>query len=106
VGFLAGVPQPDAESLRSNPRMARVRNQVTAADISPDGNTLAVLTYSDLLLYGRARQGSWAQAVTTAPRVHDVPWLPQAEALAWSTDGRGLYATGEHSPAPLLFLNP
>jgi hypothetical protein len=26
--------------------------------------------------------------------------------LAWSTDGRGLYASGEHSPAPLLYLNP
>ena len=106
VGFLAGVPQPDAESLRSNPRAARVRHQITAADISPDDDTLAVLTYSDLLLYRRTRQASWEQAVATPPRVNDVPWLPQAEALAWSTDGRGLYATGEHSPAPLLFLNP
>ena len=106
VGLLAGVPQPDAASLRSNPRMARVRNQVTAADVSPDGQTLAVLTYSDVLFYGRSRQASWQQAVATRPRVHDVPWLPQAEALAWSADGRGLYATGEHSPAPLLFLNP
>jgi hypothetical protein len=32
--------------------------------------------------------------------------LPQAEALAWSPDGQALYASGEHSPAPLLFLNP
>jgi hypothetical protein len=106
VGWLAGVPQPDAESLHGNPRLARMRNQVTAADVSPDDNMLAVLTYSDVLLYPRPRKASWEQAVATPPRVHEVPWLPQAEALAWSTDGRGLYATGEHSPAPLLFLNP
>src|SRR6478672_114497 len=81
VGFLACVAQPDAESLRSNPRSARVRYQVTAADISPDDNTLAVLTYSDLLLYRRTRQATWEQAVATPPRVNDVPWLPQAEAL-------------------------
>ncbi len=106
VGFLAGVPEPDAESLRENRHMARIRNQVTAADISPDGRTFAVLTYSDVLLYARPRRGSWSQAVANAPQVHHLPWLPQAEALAWSTDGRGLYATGEHSPAPLLYLNP
>jgi hypothetical protein len=106
VGSLAGVPQPDAESLRGNPHMARVRNQVTAADISPDGHTFAVLTYSDVLLYARPRGASWVQALAARPQVHHLPWLPQAEALAWATDGRGLYATGEHSPAPLLYLNP
>ena len=106
VGFLAGVPQPDAESLRENPHQARVRNQITAADLSPDGRTFAVLTYSDVLLYARPPHDSWAQALAIAPQVHHLPWLPQAEALAWSADGRGLYATGEHSPAPLLYLNP
>jgi hypothetical protein len=38
--------------------------------------------------------------------VHPLPWLPQGEALAWSADGKALYATGELSPAPLLYLNP
>jgi hypothetical protein len=40
------------------------------------------------------------------PRIEPLAWLPQAEALAWAADGRGLYASGEHSPAPLLYLNP
>lgn len=106
VGYLAGVPEPDAESLRENPHLARFRNEITGADISPDGRTLAVLTYRSVLLYDRSRQTSWTQAVSAVPHVHDLPPLPQAEALAWSADGSAIYATGEHSPAPLLYLNP
>jgi hypothetical protein len=35
-----------------------------------------------------------------------LPGLAQAEALGWSADGQSLFATGEHSPTPLLVLNP
>jgi hypothetical protein len=106
LGHLAGVPQPDAEALREDARAARIRNQVTAADLSPDGRTLAVLTYHDVLLYRRHGRASWAATLGELPEIHALPWLPQAEALAWSRSGRALYATGEHSPAPLLYLNP
>ena len=106
VGHVAGIPEPDPEALRDDARQAHIRNQVTAADISPDGRTIAVMTYRNVLLYPRPPQASWAQALAHNPQVHDLPWLPQAEALAWSGDGLGLYATGEHSPAPLLYLNP
>ncbi|MDB6163718.1 MAG: putative integral rane domain protein [Xanthomonadaceae bacterium] len=106
VGHLAGIPEPDAASLEDNPRLARMRHQVTAANLSPDGRSMAVLTYSDLLVYRRKRQEPWEQALLKAPMAFQLPWLPQAEALAWAADGRGLYVTGEHSPAPLLVLNP
>src|SRR5690606_6824140 len=36
LGELAGVPQGDAEEISANPEMARLRSQVTAADISRD----------------------------------------------------------------------
>ena len=78
--------------------------QVTAADVSPDGRTLAVLTYARLLLYRRTGNESWSAAVARAPVAQPLPWLHQAEALAWATDGRGLYASGEFSPAPLVYL--
>ena len=32
--------------------------------------------------------------------------LPQAEALAWSASGTGLYASGEFRPAPIFYLDP
>ncbi|HEV8692856.1 MAG TPA: hypothetical protein VGQ93_01530 [Lysobacter sp.] len=106
LGTLAGVPQPSAEELRRNPRQARVLNQVTAADISPDGRALAVMTYRDLLLYPRPTGQDWAQAVARAPKVAALPWLPQAEAMGWATDGKSLYVTGEFIPAPLYQVTP
>ena len=71
--------------------------------MSPDGRTLAVLTYEHLLLYPRVGKERWAQAIRRSPqRAREVPWLHQPEALAWTADGDGLYATGEFSPAPLV----
>lgn len=106
LGELAGIPQPDAALRESSPLRAKLQGQVTAADISPDGTTLAVMTYRYLLLYPRQPKQSWAQAVAGPPRVSDLPWLPQAEALGWSADGRSLYATGEFIPAPLYRITP
>lgn len=85
-------------------RRRKLGKQVTAADLSPDARTLALLTYDRLLLYPRKPGESWAQAIGRPPRSQPVPWLHQAEALAWLPDGKGLLATGEFSPAPLVFL--
>ena len=85
---------------------ARLDGQVTAAAVSPDRNTLAVMTYRYLLLYPRPANGNWADAVAGTPRTSELPWLPQAEALGWSPDGRSLYATGEFIPAPLYRIDP
>jgi hypothetical protein len=107
IGSLAGVPQADARSLRDRPKTARLVGQVTAADLSPDGRMLAVLTYQDVLFYPRGKTGSWTQAVSRPPRIEALPpLLPQAEALAWSASGIGLYASGEFRPAPIFYLDP
>lgn len=106
VGELAGIPQADEALRKSNPTRAKLQGQITSADISPDGKTLAVMTYRYLLLYPRQSGQSWAQAVAGAPKVRDLPWLPQAEALGWSADGLSLYATGEFIPAPLYRIAP
>lgn len=106
LGALAGIPAADPEEMREDPRRARVVNQVTAADLSPDGTTLAVLTYRHVLLYRREAQESWGSAVARAPKIHALPWIPQAEALGWSRDGKSLYVTGEFVPAPLYRIAP
>jgi hypothetical protein len=105
-GALAGVPQPTEEALKRKPRTARLQSQATAADVSPDGRTLAVMTYRYLLLYPRRSGQSWGAAVAAPPKVTALPWLPQAEALGWAADGRSLYATGEFVPAPLYRITP
>ncbi len=106
LGHLAGIPEPGAEELREDARQARILHQVTAADLSPDGRTLAVLTYSEVMFYRRHGNDSWAVATAGHPQIHALTWLHQAEALGWAAHGQGLYATGEISPAPLLYLNP
>ena len=106
IGRLSGVPVADQELQRSDPAMARLFPQVTAADLSPDGLALAVLTYGSVLFFRREAGEDWAAAVARAPEAHDVPLIPQAEALAWSAGGGGLYASGEFSPAPIFYLTP
>lgn len=106
VGHLAGMPQASAEDRRENAALARRRSQVTAAAVSPDRRTLAVLTYQDLLLYRRRGDEDWARTVSRKPQRHELPWLPQPEALDWARSGRALFATGEFSPAPLAYLQP
>ncbi len=106
IGRLSGVPAADAELKRGDPAMARLFTQTTAADLSPDGLTLAVLTYGSVLFYRREAGEDWGAAVAREPEAHDVPLIPQAEALTWSTGGGGLYASGEFNPAPIFYLTP
>lgn len=106
IGRLAGVPQVSAELEHKDPQLAHLFSQVTAADIAPDRSTLAVLTYGSVLFYHRDAGEDWAAAVARTPEAHDVPMIPQAEALTFSASGAGLYATGEFSPAPIFYLVP
>lgn len=104
LGVLAGVPTPPADLPRDASRRTRVEHQITAADIAPDGRTLAVMTYRDLLLYPRIGAESWGSAVSRAPELTALPWLPQAEAMGWSRAGDSVFATGEFIPAPLYLI--
>lgn len=106
VSRLSGVPAASTEFRRNDPTMAKLFTQVTAADVSPDGRTLAVLTYGSVLFYRREANEDWATAVARDPEAHDVPLIPQAEALTWSARGGGLYASGEFNPAPIFYLTP
>ncbi|GAB3743319.1 hypothetical protein [Lysobacter olei] len=101
LGRLAGVPKPTPEDLRQRPQRARYDAQVTAADVSPDGRMLAVMTYRYLLFYPALPAQGWGQSVTRPPDIRVLPWLPQAEAMGWSVNGQAVYATGEFVPAPL-----
>lgn len=106
IGRLAGVPQVSDALRHRDPKFAALFSQVTAADIAPDRRSLAVLTYGSVLFYRRSESQNWADATARTPEAHDIPPIPQAEALAWSAGGGGLYATGEFAPAPLFYLVP
>lgn len=102
LGSFAGVEQPDDSDLARNPVYGRYRAQITGVDVRADGGELALLNYRRVMLYARAAGQSWAEAIAQAPRALEYPWLPQAEAIGYSPDGRYVYIGSERVPTPLL----
>jgi hypothetical protein len=102
IGTLSGITQPREEELRQNPVYGRYRSQVTGADLSPNGRVLAVLNYSRVYFFTRPDGRAWSQRLLERAGVLDFPWLPQAEAIAFSVDGSSLVIGGEQRPSPLL----
>jgi len=69
--------------------------QPTAFDISSDGKTAAALSYRGAYLFRRSAKESWAKALARPPEILGAHGLSQAEALAFSPDGRTLHVTSE-----------
>jgi hypothetical protein len=104
IGLFAGIAQPSAEELAQNPIYGRYRAQVTAIDLSPDGRRLVVLTYRQAYLYDRGANEGWGRAVRRPPRGLVLPWLAQAEAIAFDREATTIWVSSERLPAPLLRL--
>jgi hypothetical protein len=102
VGTLSGIVQPREEELRQNPVYGRYRSQVSAADLSPNGRVLAVLNYTRVYFFVRPDGQPWQQSMLERAGALEFPWLPQAEAVAFSLDGMSLLIGGEQRPSPLL----
>lgn len=101
IGTLGGIRQPTTEDLLRNPVYGRYRSQISGADLSPNGRVLAVLNYRAVSLYTRDNNGAWETALAN-PETLAFPWLPQAEAIAFSSDGRSLLIASEQLPSPML----
>jgi hypothetical protein len=102
VGTLSGITQPREQELRENPVYGRYRSQVSGADLSPNGRVLAVLNYSRIYFFTRPAGQAWTPAQLGRAGALEFPWLPQAEAIAFSLDGSTLLIGGEQRPSPLL----
>ena len=105
VATLNGIPDPSPEELRADPLYGRFRSQPTAMDISPDGKTIAILTYRQPYLYDRYRNESWEKVFSRSPKALSMPRMRQAEAMCFSSDGTSLFVTSEKRPAPLYRLD-
>jgi hypothetical protein len=102
IGTLAGIGQPDAGDLARSPLYGRYRAQVTGADLSPNGRVLAVLNYRAIHFLVRARGEGWGPALRTRLPGLALPWIPQAEAIAFSLDGQEIRVGSEQLPSPLV----
>lgn len=104
VTTLSGISQPSEADLKRNPVYGRYRSQVSGADLSPNGRVLAVLNYHSIYLYVRLPNQEWGSALQAQPGRLVFPWLPQAEGIAFSSDGRSLLIASETRPSPLLIF--
>ncbi|MFY2765198.1 hypothetical protein [Arenimonas sp. MALMAid1274] len=102
VGTLQGIEQPDGSDLQRSPTYGRYRAQVTGVDLSPNGRVLAVLNYRSIHFITRDGGGDWAEALARPLPHLDLPWMPQAEAVAFSLDGLSLTIASEQLPSPLV----
>lgn len=104
LGTLPGIEQPNAQTLMDNPVYGRYRAQVTAADLSPNGRVLAVLNYQSVHFLVRPRGGDWRQVLDRGGKMPHLlmPWLPQAEALAFGPERAEIVIGSEQLPSPFL----
>lgn len=103
IGPLAGIQEPSIDhGRRHNTNFLRYAGEPTAMDLSCDGRTLALLTYSRAYFYRRAASADWPSALGKPVDSITLPPLPQAEALAYGRDCKRIYIGSEQPPTPLL----
>ena len=112
-------PQPGANLYRLDSQSETASNALTlidhhpdlisatAAELSPDGNTLAVLSYSAIWLFERPETGDMWLSAPSRKLALDVDFARQVETVAW-LDADTLIVTNEQrdwfeTPAALFF---
>jgi hypothetical protein len=99
IGTFEGIEQPDAATMNTKGDYGRYRSQITGADLSPDGRLIALLNYQQVTFFNMPDK----HGLALKPIMHLVlPWLPQAEGIAFSSDGQSILIGGEQAPAPLI----
>lgn len=73
----------------------------TAMDISADGLSAVVLTYTHAFYYTQLQPGDWLTLFASPPRQITLLSITQAEAVGFSQDGNSIYITSERLPASL-----
>lgn len=105
VGEFATLPPPRRDEVDFAPVSKDWHWQPVAMDISPDNSELVLLTYSALYLYTRRSDEPWEDAISRLPLRFRLPGLRNAEAAAFSADGRSIFVTAEARHAPLLRID-
>ena len=72
--------------------------------LSPDGRHLVLLSGLHASLYTRQEDEPWSTALQRLPQRIALPVIKQAEAIAYSRDGKSLYLTSEGDQSPLWEL--
>jgi hypothetical protein len=74
-------------------------------DISADGLSAVVLTYTHAFYFTQTEPGDWLTLFATPPQEISLPAIKQAEAVGFSQDGNSVFITSEMIPAPLYKMD-
>ncbi len=77
---------------------------ITGAAISPDGSRVAIRTYFGAFELERLNGKPLLTIFDNEPTIIKAPLLKQAEAIAYSLDGKSVLMTSEKIPAPIFQL--
>ena len=77
-------------------------NQPTGLDFSADHRKAVIVTYLGVFLFQREEKESWADAFAKNPEVLAPHKLAQAEAVAFSRDGKSIFAVSEKPNSPIV----
>jgi hypothetical protein len=106
VGLVPHLPQPTAEQLKLKGHLGKRRMQPCAMDFATDGSAAVVLTYGDLVVFPRQPGESWGHALGRPPVRLAPHSLPQAEAVAFTPDGRQILVASEGVRTLLRYSQP
>lgn len=93
------LEDPDAQPVRiaisgseDTQDRTRVRNlgrEVTEAQLSPDGKTMAFVAYGDVYVKGVDERAPFVRVTSTPWRERDIAWMPDGSRLLFSSDEDG-----------------
>jgi tricorn protease len=81
------IQAAEDESDRIRPRS--VGRDVTEAQLSPDGKTIAMVAYGDVYVKGVEERTPFVRVTRTPARERDIAWMPDGTKLLFSSDSDG-----------------
>lgn len=95
------LPRPSEAHLRIPKRRYAYALHPTDMAIDPSGSQLAILTYTELLIYTRGPGQDWAQTLNTPPLRLRLPRIEQAEGVHFA-EGGNVFVSSEKWPTVIL----
>jgi hypothetical protein len=93
-----GTTQTKSPAIASIP----FANQPTGLDISACNRMAAIITYHGVFLFRREDDETWADAFAKNPEFLGAHKLAQAESVAFSRDGKSIFAVSEKANSPIM----
>lgn len=105
LGNVTTLPKPSRRDVEFAPKTKQWHWQPTAMDVADDGSAIVILTYSAVYLYARDDNEDWLNTLQRPPLAFPIDNIRDAEAVAFSPNGRSIFVTVEKKHAPIVRID-